>query len=99
MHGLNRLYINGKSSREGSVDVRNEGDLSSKYYDPENNRKSSEQRSSHDDHSHRRTSHDRERRRSNTHSREGVYPRSSNILGPTLPTREDLQLQKGIPNF
>ena len=83
-------------------DCRNEGDLSSKYYDPEYKRKhqSSEKRKSHDENTKRRHSnekhdlHDKERKR----SREGIYPRSTEILGPTLPTHQDLQLQKGTPS-
>ena len=85
------------TSWKNGADFRNEGDLPSKYYDPENNRKHSERRGSHDNHSRRHSSHDKERQHSNTHSREGVYPRSSDIVGPTLPTREDIQLQKGTP--
>jgi hypothetical protein len=29
------------------------------------------------------------------HSRDGIYPRKSSIVGPTLPSQQDLQLQKG----
>ena len=72
------------------ADYRNEGDLSSKYYDPELIRK--RRHSSHSSHERHRT-HSPEKSRTQTSA---VYPRHSKIVGPTLPSREDLQLQKGI---
>jgi hypothetical protein len=63
---------------------RNEGELSSKYYDPELNR-------SH--HSHEKHSTSPDTRRDSTTKKDTVYPsRSSPVVGPTLPSAQDLQL-------
>src|SRR5271170_261698 len=78
----------------GGAKCRNEGQLSSKYYDPELRR-----RLDSDAKFERRSSHDQKDKSSEgSGSRgHGVYPRSDHVVvGPTLPSREDLQLQKGI---
>jgi hypothetical protein len=84
MHGSNHLCINGTSSSKHAND-RNEEDISSKYYDPELNRQRRNSRE-------RSSSHDKDSDHKN--SNKGIYPRSSSIVGPTLPTQQDLQLQK-----
>jgi len=73
---------------------RNERELSSKYYDPELRRRL-DSHSKHERHS----SHEQREKRSPEPSRSqghGVYPHSDEVIvGPTLPSRQDLQLQKG----
>lgn len=79
----NHLYINGISSLSLSH-CRNEGDLSSRYYDPELRQ------------AHRRSSHGNKHPDNSKSDPKsiGVYPHSSKIVGPTLPTAEDIQLQR-----
>ena len=60
------------------ADFRNEGDLSARYYDPELRR-----HSTHDKHSPNPSS-----------KSTGIYPQSSKVVGPTLPTAQDIQLQR-----
>ena len=84
MLDLNHLCINGTKHLVLLTNFRNEGDLSSKYYDPELRR--SQRRSSHsnrDDTSLKPAS-----------KSSGVYPLSSKVVGPTLPTAQDIQLQR-----
>ena len=66
------------------TDYRNEGDLSARYYDPELRRH------------HRRSSHStHDDRWPNPSSKSaGVYPKSNKVVGPTLPTAQDIQLQR-----
>jgi hypothetical protein len=81
--------------------IRNEKDLSSKYYDPEFCRKHS-----HHEHrtdkprrlsTHEKDDRDRDsRKHGSTSYQRGIYSHSNTIAGPTLPNRQDLQLQKGI---
>jgi len=81
------------TSNVGGTNSRNEGELSSKYYDPELRR-----RLDSDTKHERRSSHDHKDKSSEgSLSRgHGVYPRLDDVIvGPTLPSREDLQLQKG----
>jgi hypothetical protein len=68
--------------------------LSSKYYDPELNRiKSSERNRESLSPKTYKTDIDKQKRES---KRSRIYPYEEDIVGPTLPTAEDLQLQKGI---
>lgn len=84
MLDLSHFYINGTHSFALLTNFRNEGDLSSKYYDPELRR--THRRSSH-------TSHDDSSNKPPSKSG-GVYPSSSKTVGPTLPTAQDIQLQR-----
>jgi len=71
---------------------RNEGDLPSKYYDPELNQRhrKSHDHGTRDENSKRRGSHHDAPKKET-----GVYSSSKEeVVGPTLPTPEDLQLQK-----
>jgi len=90
MPGLNLLCINGKSISAPHTYNRNGGDLPSKYYDPELNHR---HRKSHDhgnEDSKSRRLHDEEPKKGN-----GIYSSlKEEVVGPALPTPEDLQLRK-----
>jgi len=75
------------------ANCRNEGKLSSKYYDPELRRRLDHDTEDETQWSHNHKDKSSEGSRSRGH---GIYPRSDDIVvGPTLPSREDLQLQEG----
>ena len=88
-------------ARETGLMHRNDGELSSQYYDPELRRKlpSKNRRRRNSDDAERQSDADkRDEKGEDPHSRTvTIRSRSEKTIGPTLPTRQDLQLRKG-PN-
>ena len=82
MLDLSHLSTNGTNGATRHVNARNDGELKEKYYDPELNRREKDTRDV----------------KSNRSPPNGgrSSAQSSTVIGPTLPSREDLQLQRGV---